>query len=107
MNISIMLGRLTEEPIQSVTLGGKLIVKFSIAVSKKYKRENGPTADYFNCVAWERDAENIFKFFHKGDSILIKGRFENDNYKTRDGTKVYGMVYIVEEWDFGQKKLGR
>lgn len=98
-----MMGRLTDEPIRSVTISGKIKVQFRIAVPKKFKKD-GQTADFFNCEAWEQDAERIHQYFFKGDSILVKGRVENDNYTTRDGQKVYSVIFKVEEWHFGPKK---
>lgn len=106
MNSCLFMGRLTEEPSQKFTHSGKQVVSFSIAVPIKFKRDGGPTADFIDCEAWEVNAKNIFNFFHKGDGILVRGRMKNNNYTNRDGQKVYGMVLVVEEWDFGRPKKG-
>jgi single-strand DNA-binding protein len=73
--------------------------KFRIAVNRKNKE-----ADFFNCVAFGKTAENIAKYFHKGDRILIGGRIQIDNYTNKDGKKVTTTNIIVEEFDFIESK---
>lgn len=104
MNLVIQQGRLVENPEKKYTVDNKAVTTFSIAVSKKFKKEGGPTADFHDCVAWGVIAENTHKFFNKGDMILIKGRLEDDNYVNNIGVKVYQKIIIVEEFEFGPKK---
>lgn len=106
MNLAVLQGRLTSNPVRKYPFGSAPVVSFSIAVPKKFKKQGAPTADFFDCTAWDKDAENIYKFFTQGDMILIRGRIENNNYTNRAGEKVHGQVIIVEEWEFGPKKRG-
>lgn len=105
MNKVIFLGRLTAEPRRKF-VGDSAVVNFGIAVPNRF-RKSGQTADFFECEAWNKDAENIFKYFHKGDGILVCGRMENFSYISREGQRVNGVILKVEEWDFGQKKQNR
>ena len=73
--------------------------KFRIAVNRKNKE-----ADFFNCVAFGKTAENIAKYFHKGDRILIGGRIQIDNYTNKEGKKTSTTNIIVEEFDFIESK---
>ena len=73
--------------------------KFRIAVNRK-KGE----ADFFNCVAFGSTAENIAKYFHKGDRILISGRLENNQYTNKEGQKVTSTRIVVEQFDFIELK---
>ena len=104
MNLVIQQGKLTDNPQMRYSVENMAIARFRIAVPKKIVKTGGPTADFFDCTAFGKSAENINKFFRMGDTILVKGRLENDNYTTREGNKVYGNVIIVEEWEFGPKK---
>ena len=36
--------------------------------------------------------------------MLVIGRVQNNNYTTREGSKVYGFSIITEEVEFAQKK---
>jgi len=104
MNSVFLQGRLVSNPVRKYPYGSAPVVTFSIAVPKRVKKQGVPTADFFDCTAWDSDAENIYKFFTQGDMILIRGRIENNNYTNREGIKVYAQVIIVEEWEFGPKK---
>lgn len=106
MNNIILAGRLTAEPILRSTQSGHSVLQFDIAVTKRFKREGGPTADFFRCNAWDKTGDTIYRYLHQGDGIVVRGRIENDNYTDRNGNKVYSMVVIVEDWDFGPKKRG-
>ena len=66
MNSVQLVGRLTRDPEVRYTDGGTTVARFSLAVERRFKSENGPTADFPNCVAFGRTAEFIEKYFHKG-----------------------------------------
>lgn len=105
MNLVVEQGKLTAKPQIRYSVENLAIAKFSIAVPKRgFVKAGGPTADFFNCTAFGKNAENINKHFDVGDTILVRGRLENDNYTTREDVKVYSVVIIVDEWDFGPKK---
>lgn len=72
--------------------------KFRIAVNRKKE------ADFFNVVSFGRTAENIAKYFHKGDRILISGRLQNDSFTNKEGKKVTVTNIIAEEFDFIESK---
>lgn len=106
MNKIILMGRLTRDPEVRYTAGdaAKSIARFSLAVDKKYKTDNGPTADFFNCIAFGKTADFAEKYLRQGNKILITGRISNDNYTDRNGNKVYSVQVIVEELEFAESK---
>lgn len=88
MNKIIMMGRLTRNPeVRSAET--TLVAKFTLAVNRKYKKEDEPEADFFNCTAFGKQAEFVEKYLHKGLKMLISGRVQNNNYTNRDGQKIY------------------
>jgi single-strand DNA-binding protein len=103
MNFVALVGRLTKDPIVNYTQGGSSITKTSIAVDRRYKGENGPTADFINLVAFGKTGEFIEKWFHKGDPIAVTGRIQTGSYEKADGTKVYTFDVIVENVEFVPK----
>ena len=106
MNKIILLGRLTNAPEVRYTQGqnGMAIGKFSLAVNRKYKRENEPEADFFNCTAFGKQAEFVEKYLKQGTKILLSGRVQNDNYTNKEGQKVYSVQIIAEEIEFAESK---
>ena len=66
MNKVILIGRLTKDPELRYTAGNNTAVcQFSVAVDRRFKSENQPTADFIPCVAWRQQAEFISKYFTK------------------------------------------
>ncbi|MCX0386684.1 single-stranded DNA-binding protein [Clostridium perfringens] len=101
MNITILIGRLTSDP-QVKLAGDTTVAKFTLAVNRFKKGE----ADFINCVAFGKTAENIANFFFKGNQIAVKGRIQTGSYDAQDGTKRYTTDVVVEGFDFidGNKK---
>lgn len=106
MNKIIFMGRLTRDPEVRYTAGdaAKSVARFSLAVDRKYKTDNGPTADFFNCIAFGKTADFAEKYLRQGTKVLITGRISNDNYTDRNGNKVYYVQVVVEELEFAESK---
>ena len=106
MNKIILLGRLTRDPEVRYTQGDNsmAIAKFSLAVNRRFKKENEPEADFFNCTAFGKQAEFVEKYLKQGTKILLSGRIQNDNYTNKEGQKVYSIQIMVEEIEFAESK---
>ncbi len=107
MNKVILMGNLTREPEIRYSAGesSMAIARFSIAVNRRFKRQNDQAdADFFNCTAFGKTGEFVEKYLHQGSKVLVMGRIQNDNYTNRDGQKVYSVQVIVEEIEFAESK---
>lgn len=106
MNQIILMGRLTRDPEIRYSQGANptAIARFSLAVDRRYKRENGPTADFFNCTAFGKQAEFAERYLKQGTKILLTGRMENNDYTNRDGVKVHSYQVTVESMEFSESK---
>ena len=106
MNKIILLGRLTRDPEVRYTQGDNsmAIAKFSLAVNRRFKKENESEADFFNCTAFGKQAEFVEKYLKQGTKILLSGRIQNDNYTNKEGQKVYSIQIMVEEMEFAESK---
>lgn len=106
MNKVILMGRLTRDPEvrYSQNDNSMAIARFSLAVDRKIKQDNQPTADFFNCTAFGKQAEFVERYLKKGSKMLVTGRVQNDNYTNRNGEKVYSVQIMVEEMEFAESK---
>lgn len=104
MNSVQLVGRLTRDPEVRYTEGGSSIARFTLAVDRRFKGENGPTADFPNCVAFGKTAEFIEKYFHKGMRMGCQGRIQTGSYTNNDGQKVYTTDVVVENCEFVESK---
>ena len=100
LNIWTGLGRLCYEPELKKTQSGKTVVSLRLAVDRDIKKEGEPTADFFSVVAFDKTAEFICKYFHKGDAIIITGSIHNDDYTDKDGNKLYAVKIIARNASF-------
>ena len=100
MNKVTLVGRMAKDMELKQTSTGKAVGSFTVAVDRRFKRDGQPTADFFNVVAWNKPAELISQYLHKGDRIALNGRLQTRSYDAKDGTRKYITEIILEEFDF-------
>lgn len=106
MNKVILIGRLTRDPDIRYTQDGICCARFSIAVNRRFTKNDHPEADFPNIVAFRKTGEFIEKYFQKGMKIGITGRIQTGSYTNRDGVKVYTTDVIAEEVELVESKKG-
>ena len=104
MNTVILCGRLTRDPEIRYGDNQKAVARFSIAVDRRFTKEGEATADFFNCVAFGKQAEFIEKYLKKGVKMIVTGSIQNDNYTNKEGQTVYSVQIIVSELEFAESK---
>lgn len=102
INKAIIMGRLTHEPELRQTGTGHSVCSFSIAVNNGYG-ENRRT-DFINCVAWNKTAEFVRRYFTKGKMIIVIGRITTRAWEGKDGKKCYATDVVADEVSFGESK---
>lgn len=94
------MGRLTKEPTVNYTPQQMAVARFNIALDRgKDKNGQDRGADFPNCVAFGRTAENLERFSGKGLRVQIEGHLQTGNYE-KDGQKVYTTDVIVDRLEF-------
>ena len=72
INKWIGMGRMAATPELRTTQSGKSVTSFTVAVD----RGKDQPVDWIDCVAWEKTAEMICKWFGKGKMIAIVGHLQ-------------------------------
>lgn len=105
MNKIIMMGRLTRDPEIRYTSGEnqRAVARYTLAVERR-KRGEDQTADFINCVVFDRGAEFAEKYLFQGTKILVCGRLQTGSYTNKDGRKIYTTDVVVEEQEFAESK---
>lgn len=103
MNSVVLLGRLTKDPDNRVTQGGKAVTRYTLAVDRRVKKGEQSQADFIPCIVWDKGAEFASKYFKKGTKILIRGRIQTGSYE-KDGRTIYTTDIVVEEQEFAESK---
>ncbi|MCD8363735.1 MAG: single-stranded DNA-binding protein [Lachnospiraceae bacterium] len=106
MNKIILIGRLTADPEISYSQKEPpvTIARYSLAVDKRKKRDDGVKADFFRLVALGRTGEFAEKYLRKGMKIAVTGHVQTGSYENRDGIKMPFFEVFVEEQEFAESK---
>ena len=109
MNKVILMGRLTRDPEVRHSQGERqmAIARYTLAVDRRGRANtsNGEqTADFIQCVAFDRSAEFAEKYFHQGTKLVVTGRIQTGSYTNKDGVKVYTTEVVVENQEFAESK---
>lgn len=106
MNHVVLIGRLVRDPEIRYSQGEKpmAIAKYTLAVDRKYKRENESTADFIRCISFGRNAEFAEKYMTQGRKFAVEGSIQTGSYQNKDGQTVYTTDVIVNGQDFCDSK---
>ncbi len=85
------------------------IARYTLAVDRRGRRnqdagEGQQTADFINCVAFDRAGEFAEKYFRQGMRVLVSGRIQTGSYVNKDGQRVYTTEVILDDQEFADSK---
>ena len=91
LNKIVLIGRLTRDPEQSYTASNLSIVKFTIAVDRKFKdsQTGERKTDFFNCRGFRQTADFVSQYITKGQLVAVEGRVEINKVQGQDGNPRY------------------
>ena len=105
LNKAILVGRLTKDPELKSTTGGKSVLNFTVAITRRYKDANGDRqSDFINCVAFRQTAEFISSYFKKGDMISVDGTIQSRTWDDADGKRHFVTEVMAESVGFAESK---
>lgn len=106
MNKVILMGRLTRNPEVRYSQGAepKAIARYSLAVNRRFKRQEEQDADFIPCVAFGKQGEFAEKYLSKGRLIAVSGRLQVRNWDDNNGNKRTTIEVVVEEQYFAESK---
>lgn len=100
MNKVILVGRLTADPELRQTPQGIAVVRFTVAVNRRFAKEGSQQADFITCVAWRQSAEFICRYFIKGQLIGVEGSIQTRSWDGQDGKRQYATEVSVDNAEF-------
>ena len=100
MNSVCLIGRLTKDVQEHRTQNGTAVISFTLAVDRR-KKDDG--ADFIHCIAWDKAAETIAKYVHKGDLFGVTGYIQTRSYE-KDGRRNYVTEVVTTSFQFLEHK---
>ena len=89
LNQAFIMGRLAQDPEVRHTQSGVTVCSFTLAVDRdiKDKQTGERKTDWIPVTAWRGTGELVSRYLHKGDSIVVVGRLEIQEWTDRQGNK--------------------
>lgn len=104
MNECHFMGNLTRDPeLKKVGVKGVPVANFCIAISRKYKKQDGEITKevaFIECEAWDSGAETIARHFKKGNPIIVHCSAKTETWKGEDGSNRSKIRFRVNKFDF-------
>ncbi|MBP3853659.1 MAG: single-stranded DNA-binding protein [Erysipelotrichaceae bacterium] len=100
INRVVLVGRITRDLEMRKTQNGTSVMSFSLAVGRRSSQPGQPDADFINCVAWNRTAELMAQYLHKGSLIGVEGRIQTRSYDNQQGQRVYVTEVVCDSVQF-------
>lgn len=99
VNKIILVGNVGAEPELRTTPSGVKVAKFSLATNRTWT-SNGTKhekVEWHRVTAWDKLAEIIEKYVHKGDRLYVEGRVEYSQTEGDDGVTRYWTDVVLRE----------
>lgn len=88
-------GKVGQEPELRYSAGGMAILTFSIADT--YGKDDKKKTTWHNITVFSKLAENVANTISKGSTVIVVGRYEQDEFTKKDGTKGKSLKLIADE----------
>ena len=95
MNTIVIHGNVGQEPEMRYTANQKAVITFS--VGDTYGKDDKKKTTWHNVTAFGSLAENIANSVRKGDTVVVVGRLEQDEFTNKEGKKVKTTKLIADE----------
>jgi single-strand DNA-binding protein len=93
-----LIGYLGKDPESKFTPTGKKVTQFSVAISNRWKSQEGEAKEYtewVNIEAWGRLGEVCSEYLKKGSLVFVEGRLKTDRYEDKGEAKFYTKIVCL------------
>ena len=85
-----LVGFVAQDPNIRTTATGKLVTRVRVGTTPRFRESaTGQWRDaetsYFNVSCWSRLADHVRASLHKGDPVIVKGRFRTSTFEDKNG----------------------
>lgn len=109
MNKVMIIGYLGRDPETRYTPSGATVCEFSVATTEKWRdKQSGEMkeeTEWFNVVAWNRQAEVCGEYLRKGSRVFVEGKQQTDTWE-QEGQKRYRTKLKLDRFEFLSENRG-
>ena len=98
-----LIGYLGKDPESKYTPTGKRVTDFPIAITNRWKDEEGQTrehTEWVNIECWGRLAEVCHEYLRKGSLAYVDGRLRTDRYEDQEGETRFFTKVVAQTVQF-------
>lgn len=104
VNKVILIGNVGKDPDVRYYDSGQAVASFPLATTDKaYTMQNGTQVpertEWHNIVMWNRLAQVVEKYVHKGDKLYIEGKIRSRSYDDQNGVKRYVVEIFADNME--------
>lgn len=103
MNKVVLVGRLVSDLDIHDFEEGKCVGRFTLAIPDGKDAKGETVTQFISCVAWNKVADTIDQYAHKGDRLGVTGKMVQNIYK-KDGVTHYNTDVLVDGFEFLESK---
>ncbi|WP_203623193.1 single-stranded DNA-binding protein [Lacticaseibacillus sp. 866-1] len=101
LNHVSLTGHLVREVELKKTSSGLTFGLFTLAVARGTRDEQGNrAADFIRAIAWDKRAELMANYLHKGALLGIEGRLQSFSHESREGQRRTELEVVVQNLIF-------
>lgn len=100
LNKVMLIGNVGSEPEVRTTGGGVKVAKFSLATNRTWNDRSGQKqekTEWHRITAWDRLADLIEQYVHKGDRLYVEGSIEYSQTEDEGGKPRYWTDIVLRE----------
>ncbi len=100
----ILIGNVGVEPEVRYYDSGQAVATLRLATTERgYTMQNGTQVpdrtEWHNVVVWNRLAQVVEKYVHKGDKLYIEGKIRSRSYDDQNGVKRYVVEIYADNME--------
>ena len=85
-----LVGFVAQDPNIRTTATGKLVTKVRVGTTPRFRdsatgRWRDAETSYYNVSCWARLADHVRASLHKGNPVIVKGRFRTSTFEDKNG----------------------
>jgi single-strand DNA-binding protein len=85
-----LVGYVAQEPNIRTTKTGKTVTDLRVGITPRYRDQTtgewrDAESSYFTVSCWDRLAHHVRASMHKGEPVLVRGKFKTNTYEDKDG----------------------
>ncbi len=100
LNKVMLIGNVGADPEIRTTPSGTKLAKVSLATNRSFRDRSGQTqekTEWHRLTFWDRLADLIEQYVHKGDRLYVEGRIEYSQTEDDQGVTKFWTDIVVNE----------